>query len=253
MNGTYLEAAELATKVAESANEWPGIDIALFPPYTALHVVRNATQETDIELGAQDVFWMNSGAFTGQVSATMLRDAGCSRCIVGHSEKRGRFGAITIERELLDYFSDTDSTVRLKIEALVHSGLRPLLCVGESEYERSAGETASVIFQQVSGALDGLKHFEVETVDIAYEPIWAIGTGNVCEAEEANRICGSIREMLANLFSQSCAESIRILYGGSVKADNAKALLLQSEIDGLLVGGASLIADEFIKIMESAQ
>lgn len=253
MNGTYLEAAELAASIAESANNYPDIDVALFPPYTALHIVHDAIHSTRIALGAQDVFWIESGAFTGQVSAPMLKDAGCSYCIVGHSEKRGRFGVTTIERELSDYFSDTDSTIRLKIAALVRAGLRPLLCVGESQYERSAGETASVVFQQVSAAIDGLEIADVQTVDIAYEPIWAIGTGNVCDPEEANRVCGTIREMIADLFSASCADSMRILYGGSVKADNSKALLSQPDIDGVLVGGASLIADEFIKIMENAQ
>lgn len=252
MNGTAEIAATLATRINEAAQRRNHIDVALFPPFTALHVAREALSAPNCFLGAQDCFWLPNGAYTGQVSPEMLRDAGCGFCIVGHSEKRGRFGSSEMRRELIDYFSDNDETVSLKTKALLASGIKPIVCVGETEYERSVGETASVVFQQLSCALNGIDAESVVNIAFAYEPVWAIGTGNVCQPEEANRVCGNIREIIADLFATDRATTIRILYGGSVTADNARGLLSEPEIDGALVGGASLDKNEFTAILESA-
>ncbi len=251
MYGDSQSAKSLAESITTFAASRPAVDVIIAPSYTLLSVVREFVTRPNTYLGAQDVCWIEEGAFTGQISALMLVDAGCQYCIVGHSEKRGRLGSTQLDRELIDYFSDTDETVKLKVAALISKNVRPILCVGETEYERSAGETSSVILHQVSAAFDGLSEEAARTVEIAYEPVWAIGTGNVCDPIEANNVCGNIREMLAELVSQSCADSVRLLYGGSVKANNAGELLSQPEIDGALVGGASLDAAEFQSIIGS--
>jgi triosephosphate isomerase len=182
----------------------------------------------------------------------MLADAGCSFCIVGHSETRGRFGKLEIPESTLGYFSETDETVNLKIKALLYQSVRPILCVGETLAEREAGETDSVIYQQVKGALAGIEAAEFYTGVVAYEPVWAIGTGKTCDSAEANRVCGVVRKAVAEILDADVAESVQILYGGSVKSGNAAELFSQSDIDGGLVGGASLDAEEFSKIVRSA-
>lgn len=252
MNGTAEMAAKLASSVNAAAQLKRQLDVVLLPPFTALHVVKKELSADNCFLGAQDCFWLQSGAYTGQVSPEMLRDAGCQFCVVGHSEKRGRFGVTQLPRELLDYFSDNDETINLKAKALLDVQIKPIICVGETEYERHVGETASIVFNQVSSALATLEPQNVAQVSIAYEPVWAIGTGNVCDAEEANRVCENIRKTIADLYTEETASSVRILYGGSVNAENALDLLTQPHVDGALVGGASLRANEFIKIMESA-
>lgn len=246
MNLTVPEAVSLAGAVVESASHRRDVDVVVCPSYTMLHAVNGVTRSSAVGLGGQDVFWKESGAFTGQVSARMLADAGCSHCIVGHSEKRGRFGAGDAADAA--YFSDTDESISKKLPALSYVGIIPILCVGETFDERQRGDTEGVIMGQLAGALGAMADEEVERICAAYEPVWAIGTGKVCDAAEADRICGLIREEVRRLASAD----IRVLYGGSVKSDNCAELFAQQHIDGALVGGASLIADEFARIILAA-
>jgi triosephosphate isomerase len=180
----------------------------------------------------------------------MLVAVGCEYVILGHSETRGRFGVADpdLDASLLPYFSETEATLNRKLRAVLPHGLKPILCVGETLAEREAGQTEQVIRAQLEGALAGLASVELYELVIAYEPVWAIGTGQVCDAPEANRVCGFIRQTLRELYDEELAGFVRILYGGSVKASNAHALLHQPEIDGALVGGASLSAEEFEQI-----
>ena len=200
-------------------------------------------------LCAQDVFWLDSGAFTGQVSASMLADAGVRMCLVGHSETRGRFGKLDVPESTLGYFAETDETVNLKIKALLKHRVTPILCVGETLEEREAERTDAVIQAQIRGALAGVSEFANGVV--AYEPVWAIGTGKTCDAAEASRVCGVVRAAVREMLGGQ-ADSVRVLYGGSVKAANAKELFGMADIDGGLVGGASLQAEEFCRIVSLA-
>lgn len=252
MNLTIPEGQSLARAVADAAARRPEVEVAVCPSFTALHAVGTQLSGTQVSLGAQDVFWIEKGAFTGQVSPAMLLDAGCKYCIVGHSEKRGRFGAGELPKEQQQYFSDTDEIVAKKLSAAIYVGIAPILCVGETETERSQGKTESVITAQLDAALRSLAPEECALVSIAYEPVWAIGTGKVCEPDEAERVCALIRSHVGGLADSECSETVRVLYGGSVKADNSATLLKQPSIDGALVGGASLIADEFSRIIFSA-
>lgn len=253
MNLSQAEAAALVEQIKPAVTLDEAVEVVVCPPYTALARVHDELRRSNIQIGAQDVFWEPKGAFTGKVSVPMLRDAGCTYCIVGHSETRGRFGTNTIDEALRGYFAETDRTVSLKIRALLEYGIVPILCVGETMAEREAGRTESVIEEQLGGALGELDEAEIGTVVIAYEPVWAIGTGMTCDAKEANRVCGFIRSQVEANADAESAEDLRILYGGSVKAENAGELFAQPEIDGGLVGGASLEAAGFIKIIKSAQ
>ncbi len=252
MNKTLAEA--VAT--VEASLRWVAartdVDVAICPPFTALTKVRELLRNTHIQVGAQDVFWMESGAFTGQVSPAMLSDIGCAYCIVGHSETRGRFGKLEVDAADLGFFAETDRTVNQKIRALLYQSINPILCVGETDAERQAGQTEAVIRQQMTGALANLDPAELYFFSIAYEPVWAIGTGNTCDAAEASRVCGYIRSLIAELADPDVSEHVRVLYGGSVKPDNADELFHQPEIDGGLVGGASLDADSFSRIVMAA-
>ncbi len=227
-------------------------EVAICPPYLIIECVGNLLQRSHFRVGAQDVFWMASGAFTGSVSASMLADAGCSFCIVGHSETRGRFGKLEVPATTLPYFAETNETVNLKVKALLYHSIQPILCVGETLDEREAGQTDTMISSQLKGALEGIDAAEFYNGVVAYEPVWAIGTGKTCDTAEANRVCGFIRTQLAEIFDPEVAQSIRILYGGSVKGSNAKELFSQSDIDGGLVGGASLVPDEFSAVVRGA-
>jgi len=215
-----------------------------------LQAVAEAIRGSELKLGAQNVFWRDVGAFTGQVSPPMLAAVGCEYVILGHSEARGRFGVTDpdLDASLLPYFNETEATLNRKLRAVLPHGLKPILCVGETLAEREAGQTEPVIRAQLEGALAGLASDELYELVVAYEPVWAIGTGQVCDADEANRVCGFIRQTLRALYDEELAAFVRILYGGSVKASNAHALLHQPEIDGALVGGASLSAEEFEQI-----
>lgn len=250
MHLTPSEGAALATTLRQRIGMRSDVEILLCPSFVALQAVGEAIRGSEMKLGAQNVFWRDSGAFTGQVSPTMLVAVGCEYVILGHSETRGRFGVNDpdLDASLLTYFSETEATLNRKLRAVLPHGLKPILCVGETLAEREAGQTESVIRMQLEGALTGIAADELYELVIAYEPVWAIGTGQVCEADEANRVCGFIRQTLRALYDEELTAFVRILYGGSVKASNAHALLHQPEIDGALVGGASLNAEEFEQI-----
>jgi triosephosphate isomerase len=228
-----------------------GATVVVCPPYTALAAVKTAIAASAIHLGAQDVFWKESGAYTGQIAPGMLRDLGCEYVIIGHSETRGRFGVPEpgMDETVRAHFGESDATVNLKVKAALAAGLIPIVCCGELLSERKSGQTDSVVRGQIEQGLADLSPEQVAGLVIAYEPVWAIGTGEVCPPDEANRVCGVIRTAVRDLWGTGAAESVRIQYGGSVKPDNAAALLHQPEIDGALVGGACLKATDFAAVV----
>jgi len=248
MNLTQAEARHLAAAVATALRtQSVSAEVVLCPAYPLLSVVREALRGSSMLLGAQDLFWEEHGAFTGKVSGSMLRDAGCEYCIVGHSECRGRFGRSSYDAQTLAFFSDTDETVRRKFSAAIHAGLRPILCVGETAEERAMGMADEVVEAQLNGVLLGLRG-DASYCAVAYEPVWAIGTGDVCDPDEAERMAGVIRDVLERRRLQSA----RVLYGGSVTPENAPALFAKPAIQGALVGGASLKAEQFLSIVKAA-
>lgn len=212
-----------------------GVEIVVAPVFTALSRVCDTVTGSNILLAAQDCYWEEEGAFTGEVAPKLLKDAGCSHVIIGHSERR-------------QYFGETDLSVNKKTKAAIAAGLTAIVCVGELLAEREAEQTFSVIEAQVRGGLAGLTADSLTHVVIAYEPVWAIGTGKTASDAQAQEVHAFIRRLIARLFNQSAADAVRILYGGSVKPDNAKGLMSQPDIDGALVGGASLKAESFAAI-----
>lgn len=252
MNMTTVEATAAVETFIKRVDAKSNVDVAICPPFTAIPKVRELIKNSHIQLAAQNVFWKDSGAFTGQISAPMLYDLGCSYCVVGHSETRGRFGKLEISEQALPFFNETDYTINLKIRALLYHSIHPILCVGETADERSAGETDVVIRQQLTASLEGIDAAELYFFAVAYEPVWAIGTGNTCDAAEANRVCGFIRECLSDMLDADLACEVRILYGGSVSSSNCSELFSQPNIDGGLVGGASLDPTSFSLIVMSA-
>lgn len=244
MHKTHEEAAELASAVVkgvEGKSDLP--EVVLCPPFTALAAVVDATRGSNVKVGAQNMDYRNEGAFTGEISPIMLSKMGVTHVILGHSERR-------------QFFGETNSTVNLKLKAALEHGLVPIVCVGESLDERESGLTDSVVRRQVAAALEGLTEADIDTLVIAYEPVWAIGTGKTCEATEANRVAESIRSTVNDFFATEAGskskigETIPILYGGSVKASNVDEQLELPHIDGSLVGGASLSAPDFLPIIE---
>jgi triosephosphate isomerase len=213
-------------------------DVVVAPVATSFSAVREAIDGATVGLSAQNTFWEDSGAFTGELSPALLLDAGCAYCIVGHSERR-------------QYFGETDAGVRKKVAALLAHGIVPIVCVGESLEQREAGKTLEIVLGQVEAATDGLDARTLASLVVAYEPLWAIGTGRTAKAEDAQEVHEAIRGRLAELKSSSWAASVRVLYGGSVKPSNADDLLAQPDVDGALVGGASLSADDFIPIIDA--
>ena len=213
-------------------------EVVVCPPFTGLSTVADLIEDTDVRLGAQNMYFEPKGAFTGEVSPLMLTDVGCHYVILGHSERR-------------EYFSESDALINQKIKAAFQYDLIPILCVGESLAQREANETQSFIDSQLTAGLEGLTAEQVSQMVIAYEPIWAIGTGKTATAEQAGEVCTAIRAKVAALFDAATAEALRIQYGGSVKGSNAKEILSQPDIDGALVGGASLKADAFMAIIKA--
>lgn len=254
MNMLRANGAELARQIVPVAAATPSVDVVLCPPYTALSAVREVIANTAVALGAQDVFWKEKGAYTGQVSPQMLVDAGVQYVIVGHSETRGRFGVPEpdFDETILKHFGESDKTVNLKLRAALGVGLTVICCVGETLDEREAGATDAIVTGQVQGALEGVTAGEMASVVFAYEPVWAIGTGKTCDAAEADRVCGVIRAVVGRLYGEETANAIRIQYGGSVKASNAAEIFAGPNVDGALVGGASLVAEEFAAIIQAA-
>jgi triosephosphate isomerase (TIM) len=252
LNMTRPEATAAVESFIKLVNAKADVDVVLCPPYLSIGTVYDLVRDTHLKVGAQDVFWKDQGAFTGQVGPRMIAESGASFCIVGHSETRGRFGKLEIDAEDLGYFAETDRTINHKLRALLYYSINPILCVGETSEEREAGQTDEVIGEQLRGALTGIDPAELYFFSVAYEPVWAIGTGNTCDAAEANRVCGFIRQELGEILDPDVAQEIRILYGGSVKAANSDELFEQPNIDGGLVGGASLDPTEFCRIVMSA-
>jgi triosephosphate isomerase len=237
MHGARGEAVALARGVAERVGNEHGREVLVAPPFTALEPVAQAIAGTRIRLGAQNVHWEPCGAYTGEVSVAMLREAGCSHVIVGHSERRQLFG-------------ETNETVNRRVHAALDGGLVPIVCIGETLAERDADATLAVIARQVETALAGLRSEQVASGIVAYEPVWAIGTGRTATPGQAQEVHHAIRRQLVGLASETTADRVRILYGGSVKPDNVDALMAEPDIDGALVGGASLDAASFARIVQ---
>ena len=257
MNGTQAEGEALVQGLLSHLDARQNVqtaDVVVCPPFTALYTVGKLLVGSTIVLGAQDLFWKPKGAYTGQISAPMLVDLGCQYVIVGHSEPRGRFGVPEpdFDEDILAYFGDTNAAINRKLLAAKSNGLIPILCVGETLSERQANDTDSVVSGQLLLCMKGLSPEEAAELVIAYEPVWAIGTGEVCAAEEADRVCGVIREAVGRLYGKPASEAVRVLYGGSVKPDNAVELLSKPNIDGALVGGASLKPADFAAIVAAA-
>ncbi len=241
MNKTASEAAAFIRDLCERVSASPHADVVIAPPFTALETAhRTLGPSSWINLGAQDVHWEEQGAFTGEVSAPMLRELGCRYVIVGHSERRAHFG-------------ERDEDLQKKIRASLRHGLSPILCVGESLTERETNRTESVVTAQLKSSLAGLTAQDLATVTIAYEPVWAIGTGRAATTEQAVTAHRSIRLLIETGWDSQTASAIRILYGGSVTPKNIESLLVSDAIDGALVGGACLNPDSFATIIDLAQ
>jgi triosephosphate isomerase len=241
LNKTIAEALALVTELKNQLGAARGVAVGVAPVFTAIHAVAKRLEGSAIATCAQDCFWETSGAFTGEVSAAMLADAGASWAIVGHSERR-------------QFFGDTNESVGKKARAVLAGGLGAIVCVGEMLAERDAGKTLAVVDAQLAGALDGIDAATAtQRLVIAYEPVWAIGTGRTATPAQAQEVHAHIRKRLAERWSADTASQIRIQYGGSVKAANAEALMAEPDIDGALVGGASLEAAEFVAIVKAAR
>jgi len=254
MNKTVSEGVTLVKELMPRVEGVEKVEVVVCPPATALHAVGQALAGSAIALGAQDVFWADSGAFTGLLSPLMLREAGCKCVIVGHSERRGRFGKPdeSLSPDAARVFGDTDASVNLKVKAALKHGLVAIMCVGETLPERETERTDEVVQGQVKAGLAGLGAEQVAGLVLAYEPVWAIGTGRACDAVEANRVCGLIRGTIGKAYGTDAAARIRVQYGGSVTDENARELISQPEIDGGLVGGASLNPVKFAQIVHAA-
>ncbi len=236
MNLDRAGAVELASAIAAKAADYGHVELAVFPPTIYIEAVRDAVAGTPLGYGAQNVYFEPKGAFTGETSTAMLIDLGCDYVILGHSERRHILG-------------ETDAEVNQKVHAALAAKLVPIVCVGELLAEREAGTTGDVIRRQFDGSLAGLSAEQMQQVVIAYEPVWAIGTGKVATPEQAEEVHKDLRKIMADRYNITVAEAVRIQYGGSVKASNAAEILAQENVDGALVGGASLQADEFLGIV----
>ena len=239
MYKTLKEGEELGVALRRELFDIENVDIVVCPPYTLLANISDALETSNVFVGAQDLYWQEEGAFTGEVSAKMLKDAGCEYVIIGHSERRQLFG-------------ETNETVNKKIKAALKYELAPIVCVGETLAQREAGKTFAIIEEHVKGAFNGLTEEEVERIIIAYEPVWAIGTGKTATPDQAQEAHKYIRALVNQTYSGHLANLIRIQYGGSVKPENAPELMSQPDIDGALVGGASLQAASFSAIVKKA-
>ena len=240
MHKSVGEAIDFVTRLQNEIGRVQGVEVVVAPSFVALAPIAESLKGGNISLAAQDVFWEDKGAYTGEVSPLMLRDVGCKYAIIGHSERREHFG-------------ESDEMVNKKVKASLSHALSPIICVGESLQERERGETYNVVERQLKGGLEGVNVDAAPQIVIAYEPIWAIGTGKTASPEQAQEVQSFIRRLLGSIFSPSQANEIRIQYGGSVKPDNIDELMAQPDIDGALVGGASLDVDSLIKIVRFKQ
>lgn len=239
MNKTIGEAIELANGLKRELYRCADLDIVICTPFTALSEVSEVITDSNIGLGGQDLFWEEKGAYTGEVSSAMLKDAGCKYVIIGHSERR-------------KYFGETNETVNKKLIAALKAELLPIVCVGERLEEREAGKAFEVVKDHVENSLKGIAKSDMLKITIAYEPVWAIGTGKTATPKQAEEIHAHIRELIAKLYDSTIAASVRIQYGGSVTPDNIEDLIGMDNIDGALVGGASLKVDAFSSMIKKS-
>ena len=239
LNNTISEAIELTKGIKRSVADTTDVEIIVAPTFTALAAVYEVIQESNICLAAQDVYWENSGAFTGEISPTMLKDVGCEYVIIGHSERR-------------QFFAETNESVNLKTKAALTAALKPIICVGEHLEDREAGNTEKIIEDHVSGGIKDLSVEQMLSCVIAYEPVWAIGTGKTATPKQAQEVHAYIRQLISAAYTDEIANQVCIQYGGSVKPDNAAELMSQPDVDGALVGGASLQAESFAQIVKSS-
>ncbi len=235
MHMTEKEAIEFVDQLKDKVSG-TDIEVVICPPYTILNKLTEITKNTNISIGAQNMHWEEKGAFTGEISPLMLKDMEIDYCIIGHSERR-------------QYFNETNETVNKKLIFALKHGIKPILCVGETQDQRKAGETEELIKTQVIDAFKFISPEDAVGIVVAYEPIWAIGTGETATPEQANDVIAYIRETIKEIFNENISEEIRIQYGGSVKPDNIVELMNQTDIDGALVGGASLKADSFSELV----
>ncbi len=236
MYKTIKDGQELAVALKRELYKIENVDIVICPAYTLLAYLADDLEDSNIVIGAQDIYWQEEGAFTGEVSAAMLKDAGCQYVIVGHSERR-------------QFFGDTNETVNNKIKACLKHGLTPIICVGENLQERESENTFKVIQNHIQGSLAQISAQDIIKTVIAYEPVWAIGTGKTATADQAQEVHKYIRDLLRKMYGEEVAASVRIQYGGSVKPENITELISKPDVDGALVGGASLKADSFSAIV----
>ncbi|MFC7688171.1 triose-phosphate isomerase [Ureibacillus sp. GCM10028918] len=237
---TFDEAVEFAESVRENIPSEEKVDAVICAPALFLPALVDIALETDLAIGAQNMHYENEGAFTGEISPSQLASINVDYVILGHSERR-------------EYFNETDEAVNKKVRAALTNGIVPIICCGETLEEREAGKTEEKVSSQVTAALEGFTPEEVNHMVIAYEPIWAIGTGKTATADDANAVCGKIRDVVEGLYGKKTAESIRIQYGGSVKPENIEELLSKEHIDGALVGGASLDQDSYLALLNKVQ
>ena len=237
---TVREAVTFVTDLRSAVKDVLGVQIVVSPPFTALHAAAEAARDSIIGVAAQDVYWEREGAFTGEVSAGMIKEAGAHFVIVGHSERRKLFG-------------ETDVIVNRKVSAAMSQGLTPIMCVGETLEERERNETLAILDRQLKGGLDGVAADRLHTIVIAYEPVWAIGTGRNATAAQAGEAHAHIRTRLRQWFGGDAADTCRVIYGGSVKPDNIRDLIAEPDVDGALVGGASLEVKSFAAIVKSSE
>jgi triosephosphate isomerase len=239
MNLNHLEAIGLVQKLAFSLNkeDFEAVDVAVIPPFTDIRSIQTLVDGDDLKItyGAQDLSAYDSGAYTGEISGVMLAKLGCKFAVIGHSERR-------------QYHAESDVLVNAKTKAAIKHALTPIVCVGEPLEIRKAGTHVQYTLEQIEGSLAGFNADEISNLVIAYEPVWAIGTGEVATPEDAQEVCGAIRQWVAKTHGDTAAEKVRILYGGSVKASNIASIMIQPDVDGALIGGASLDADEFVAI-----
>ncbi|MFO7751471.1 MAG: triose-phosphate isomerase [Desulfobacteraceae bacterium] len=233
---TGPEAVETAERLTDLTRKTEDVEIMIAPTFLSLPLVSEQTRRGKVKTGAQNLFHETEGAYTGEVSAEMIRAAGADYVIVGHSERRL-------------YFNETDQSINLKVKAALNAGLAPVLCVGESETEKDEKKTFSVLDKQVRNGLKGFRSEQLGSLVLAYEPVWAIGTGRTATPDQVNEVHRHIRTLMEELFDKTLANAIRILYGGSVKPENVSDLMALEDVDGALVGGASLDADKFIRII----
>jgi triosephosphate isomerase (TIM) len=236
MYKTVAEAVVFTKELRSAVKEITGVEIVVAPPFTAVHAVAEAARNANIGVAAQDLYWEAQGAFTGEVSAPMIKEAGAEYVIVGHSERR-------------QYFGETDATVNKKVVAAMAAGLTPIVCIGETLDQREGNQTFDVLDRQIKNGLDGLTGAQLADLVIAYEPVWAIGTGRVATAAQAGEAHAHIRTRLRQWFGADAAEQCHVIYGGSVKPDNIRELIAEPDVDGALVGGASLDVRSFADIV----